>query len=385
MKKIWPFSFYLLYYGALSSLMPFMVLFYQALKFSGSQIGLLTGVPPLITLFAAPFWTNLADSTHRHRLIMTLGIGIALACTLIMQSMTAFLVIFFLIIVINIFASPVVSLVDSATMTMLGKESSLYGRVRLGGTIGWGLAAPIVGMLVDNYGLKLAFLCYGILMFSDLVVAQKVVHDSGEHAGTTQHGFRFFLASRRWILFLSLAFLGGLGALSVSSFLFPYMAELGSSKTFMGIAAMLSTVTEVPIFFFGNYFVKRLRSYRLFIVALVLMGIRSLFFAWANTPIAALVVHVFGGMLFPAMWLAGVAYADEHAPQGLKSTAQGLFGAMSFGVGSAVGGFVGGLLLGTIGGRGLFFIFGAILLSGLVIIGILNRIIPEDKMLSAAT
>jgi hypothetical protein len=41
-------------------------------------------------------------------------------------------------------------------------------------------------------------------------------------------------------------------------------------------------------------------------------------------------------MIFPAMWLSGVAYADEHAPAGLKSTAQGLFGAVAFGFGAAV-------------------------------------------------
>src|SRR5512138_1437656 len=167
MKKIWPFSFYFLYYAALSALMPFMVLFYQELKFNGSQIGILTGVPPLITLIAAPFWTNVADSTHRHRLIMSLGIGIALVSTMIMQSMTLFIIIFLLILVINIFASPVMSLADSATIAMLGEDRALYGRIRMGGTIGWGLVAPIVGFLVDNNGLKMAFLCYGILMFSD--------------------------------------------------------------------------------------------------------------------------------------------------------------------------------------------------------------------------
>jgi len=56
MKKIWPFSFYFLYFAALSSFMPFLVLYYQDLKFTGAQIGLLTGIPPLITLFAAPLW-----------------------------------------------------------------------------------------------------------------------------------------------------------------------------------------------------------------------------------------------------------------------------------------------------------------------------------------
>ena len=75
MKKIWPFLFYFLYFAAFSSLLPFFVLFYQRLGFNGAQIGLLTGIPPLVILVAAPFWTGLADSKHWHKLVM--GIGIA--------------------------------------------------------------------------------------------------------------------------------------------------------------------------------------------------------------------------------------------------------------------------------------------------------------------
>jgi MFS family permease len=75
-----------------------------------------------------------------------------------------------------------------------------------------------------------------------------------------------------------------------------------------------------------------------------------------------------------------VAYADENAPVGMKSTAQGLFGAMTFGIGSAVAGFVGGLLLESIGGRGMFMVFGIVILAGLVLIEIVKRLLPERKV-----
>jgi MFS family permease len=81
------------------------------------------------------------------------------------------------------------------------------------------------------------------------------------------------------------------------------------------------------------------------------------------------------------MWLAGVSYADENAPIGLKSSAQGLFGAMMFGVGSAVSGFVGGLLLESIGGRGLFIVLGIIILAGVAVAEGLRRLFPEKDAL----
>jgi MFS family permease len=94
-----------------------------------------------------------------------------------------------------------------------------------------------------------------------------------------------------------------------------------------------------------------------------------------------LVIQAFGGMIFPAMWTAGVSYADENAPAGLKSSAQGLFGAMSFGVGSAFSGFISGLLLESIGGRGMFLVLGIIILLGLAVAETIRRFFPEKESL----
>ena len=264
---------------------------------------------------------------------------------------------------------------------MLGKDKAMYGRVRLGGTIGWGLFALIAGTMITNYGLKLAFYGFSFFTLINLFVAQKLVYDnSAGHGSMSERGIRFFLTSRRWQLFLFSAFLGGLGASSVASFLAPYMTGLGANEAAIGLAIMIATLTELPIFFFGNRLLKRFSSQNLFTVALVMMGIRSIMYALVKTTTAVFVVQVFGGMIFPAMWLAGVAYADEHAPAGLKSTAQGLFGAMSFGFGSAVGGFLGGLLLESLGGRGMYLVFGFIILGGLVLIEGLKRILSIKEV-----
>ena len=74
MRKIWPFSLSFLQFAGVAFTMPFLVLYYQDLGFNGAQIGLLVGLAPLITLVSTPFWTGLADASHRHRFYM----GIAL-------------------------------------------------------------------------------------------------------------------------------------------------------------------------------------------------------------------------------------------------------------------------------------------------------------------
>jgi MFS family permease len=384
MKKIWPFSFYFLYFAAIASALPFFVLFYQRLGFTGTQIGLLTGIPPLITLVASPFWTGLADARRWHKLVMGLGIAISGVSVFLLPSFTDFTGVFAMIILFNIFLSPVASLADSATMTMLGKERTMYGRIRLGGTIGFGLFAPIAGALVENYGLKIGFWAFSALMLVNLFVSQRFSHGSHEIDTSNSVSIRVLLTNRRWINFLFLAFLGGIGATSAASYLFPYMAELGANESTMGVALTIASLTEIPIFFFGNRFVRKFGSYGLLTLALAMFGVRSLLFAAVSVPFLVLIVQVFGGMIFPAMWAAGVSYADENAPAGLKSSAQGLFGAASFGVGAAFSGFISGLLLESVGGRGMFLVLGIVILVGLAIAEGIRRFFPDKSDLPQA-
>jgi PPP family 3-phenylpropionic acid transporter len=384
MKKIWPFTFYFLFFSAFASLLPFFVLFYQGLGFSGAQIGLLTGVPPLITLIGAPFGTGLADSTGRHKLIMGVGLTAAIVVVLLLPSFTSFAVIFVLIALFNIFMSPIGSLSDSATISMLGEHRAMYGRIRLGGTLGWGLFAPIAGVLVLKYGLNIAFWVFAWIMFLNLLVSRKFSFGKPEEHASDHGGIRALTTNRRWVFFLLFAFLGGVGAFSVASYLYPYMSELGADSRQMGVALTIATLTEIPVFFFGDRLVKRFGSYGLFMIALVFIGIRSLLFAVASTTFMVWIVQIFGGMIFPAMWVAGVAYADENAPAGLKSTAQGLFGAVMFGFGSAISGFVGGVLLESIGGRAMFLVFGMIILVGLTLIEGIRRLLPRDEIVQPA-
>jgi PPP family 3-phenylpropionic acid transporter len=379
MRKIWPFTFYFLYFASLAALMPFFVLFYQGLGFSGTQIGLLTGVPPLITLIASPFWTGLADARRWHKFVMGLGITIVVIVIFLLPSLTSFLPVFITIVLFNMFISPVPSLADSATMNMLGEERATYGKIRLGGTIGWGLFAPIAGALVQNYGLRTAFWSCCAIMLLNLFVSQKFTHGSHEAAESKHGGIGVLLTNRRWIQFLFLAFLGGMGSMSAASYLFPYMAELGANESTMGFALTITTLTEMPIFFLGHRLMRKLGPYNLLLLALVLMGFRSLLYAAASTPLMVLFLQFPAGTMFPAMWLAGVSYADENAPVGLKSTAQGLFGATTFGVGAAVSGFIAGPLLASIGGRGMFLVFGIIILIGLGVVEVLRRLFPEKK------
>jgi PPP family 3-phenylpropionic acid transporter len=373
MKRTPPFIFYMLYYAAVSFYMPFIVLYFQGLGFSGAQIGLLTGMAPLIAMVGAPLWTGLADAKHRHKLIMSLALLAAAVLAIIFPWLKTLVPVLLLVGLFSLFSAPIISFADSATMTMLAGEKEMYGRVRLGGTIGWGLKAPLAGILIQAYGINLAFWGYATLIFLTLIISQKFTFGQSARTVSLRGDIRQMLANHRWVFFLCLAFVGGVAFASINTYLFPYMEELGASRTTMGIALTISTLGELPVLFFANRLLKRFKAYGLFVLGLTITGIRLLLYAVFNFPAGILFFQLLNGMTFPVVWVAGVSYADENSPVDMKATAQGLLGAMLLGFGGALGGLAGGLMLGSFGGRAMYLLIGIIVLVSVGAVTLLDK------------
>jgi PPP family 3-phenylpropionic acid transporter len=379
MSWTWPFAFYFLLYAASASVTPFIVLYYQGLGFTGAQIGLLTGITPLITLFCAPLWTGLADATYRHRLILSLAILVGALALFAYPLLQAFAAVLLIAILLNVALAPIMPFADSATLFMLADKRELYGRIRLGGTLGYGLAAPIAGVLVQKYGLRFAFWGCAALFLLGFIVSQKLVYGQLKAEQSAGGRVRTLLTSPRWLLFLIAAFSSGVSLAGLTNYFFPYMKELGANESTMGLALTVGTLSEVPVLFFGNQLLKRLGSYRLLMLTLTVTGIRLVLFAASTTPALVLFIQLLNGLTFPAIWVAGVAYAAENAPAGMSTTAQGLFSAMVLGFGTAVGGFVGGPLLESVGGRGLYLVFGLVVLVTVAIVTLIQRSLPAEQ------
>lgn len=379
MKKAWLFSFNFLLNSAIAFAAPFIVLFYQELGFSGTQIGLLTGIIPLITLVSAPLWTGFADRTNRHRLVMSLVILGSVGTVAAFPFQSSFALVFAVAVLLFIFVSPVNPMADSTTMFMLANEKEQYSRIRLGGALGYGIGAFISGLIVQNYGLRFTFWGSAVLLFLGLLVSKKLSWGQMAPDSPDRGSARTLLTNPRWVLFLVVAFAGGMGMTVYTNYLFPYMKELGASESMMGIAITVGMISEIPVLFFGNRLIKRFKAYGVLMLGMVFIGVRMLLWAAVSTPGLALGIQLLHGLTLPLMLVAGVTYADENAPSGMSATAQGLFYAMVSGVGAAVGGFVGGLLLEMIGGRGMFLVFGTAVLVIVGIAELIRRRLPAEE------
>ena len=220
----------------MAALVPFLALYYQELGLPGAQIGLLLSISPLVSLIANPLWSGLADATQRHKTVLTVTL---LTTALVLAAIPSLKIIWLLFLAISIysfFAAPIMSLVDSATLTMLGDHKEEYGRLRFWGTIGYGLVAPFVGGFLQRFGLKWSFWIFAGGVFLTLFPARRLTFDHVQSDSSFRQGMRKLLLNRRWIFFLAMTFIAGIGLSVYNSYLSVLMQSLGGSKSLTGIA-----------------------------------------------------------------------------------------------------------------------------------------------------
>jgi PPP family 3-phenylpropionic acid transporter len=361
-RKVWPFAYYFIYFAGMSAFVPYIVLYYQDMGFSGTQIGLLVTISPLVLLIGGPFWTGVADTGHRHKMVMNIALGAAVISIFLLPFLRTFLLVLILIFIFSFMSAPAYSLADSATMSMLGNEKHLYGRIRMGGTLGWGLAAPLAGILIAKNGLHWAFWIYSLFMFIALLISQNFFYTKQKEQSSFRQGMISLFANRQLMLFLFMAFICGIAFATINNYLFAYMHQLQIDESKMGYVLTIATVAEIPVLFFADRLLIRFKPRGLLILSMAATGIRLLLLALFHSLTGILIFQLINGLTFPALWVAGVSYANDNAPAGLSATTQAVFGTMIFGFGAAAGGFLGGILLENLGGQMMYAIFGTMTL-----------------------
>jgi PPP family 3-phenylpropionic acid transporter len=368
-----PSIYYFLYYGAVSILFPFMALFFQSQGLTGGQIGLLTSISPIISFFCAPLWTGAADASHRHKLAAVLAtIGVVIVA-FIFPGIASFGGLILMVSLFAFFYASTGPLVDSAVLALLGDRKERFGRIRLWGTIGYGVVAPFAGSLIGRLGLKWAFWGYAILMLGSLLVMTWIPFRQGRSNSSFRGGIRVLLANRSWMLFLVMVFIAGIGMATINNYLFVYMQSLGSSTTLMGFALTVSTLSEIPAFFFSDRLLRRFGARGMLVIAMTTIGLRLVCYSLTILPWIVLIIQLCHGLTFAVIYTAGVHYADRVAPPGMKATTQGMFAGMLMGFGSAAGGLLGGLLLDRFSPGGMYAIIGTLVLVGLIAFLLVER------------
>ena len=359
--------FYFLYFAGISSLMPYLTLHYQHRDMNGTQVGILTALLPVITMITAPAWSALADATRKHKIVLLFTAGGAALSVVVMAQAETFGGLFATVLLFSICLAPILPIVDSAVLTMLGAHKERYGRVRLLASLGPALMGPLVATLVGRWGLPASFYSFVVCFLLVLLLLARLEIRIGSLGVSFSSGLHHLLRNPKFGSFLLVAFLGMVGYAAIITYLYVRMEELGATNTLMGFALTMGAVGELPFLFLSTDLLKRFGTRGTITSSLVAMCIMLVGFSLAKAPWVLLVLQLLHGTAFSGMAISGVAYADEVAPAGMSTTAQGIFNAVYGGLAIAVGAFTSSIVRDNWGSPVMFRVAATAALLGVIV------------------
>lgn len=328
-------------YGA-AAMLTFLPLYFEQQGLSGQQIGLLAAIPPAIAVFGTSVWGAVADGTQRHKQLFMLAIVGAMGSIILMPVMSGIISLGLIVAVHAFCFISLAPLIDNSALEILADQPQKYGQIRLWGSIGWGIAGPLVGVLVGWFGLAWAVYGHALLLLGGLFIARPLPIVPMKSTVSLGRGLKRLLQDRRWYLFLLIVFVGGFGNAVLRFYMFLYLKELSAGSGLMGVMLTIGITAELTMLALSARLLNRFRRRHLLIWAVVMQAIQLLAWSVIANPYAALPLHLLNGLSFGMLWPAAVAYAKKIAPPGMGATAQGLLSGVYFGWAHAAGALVGG-------------------------------------------
>jgi len=341
--KLWFF----LYLASLSCVTPYFSVFYRSVGLNSEQIGILGAVRPFINSFGGPLLGFIADKSHQHKVMLWGGILLSVLVRFLMLFANGdFSLICACLIISEFVGSAVTPLLDNSVLEILGSERvTSYGKQRMFGALGWGLAALIVGLLVSHFNNQSIFfvsnLVVGLMFFG--AIAKFPMAESSKSSVKWGSIFKIFFYSIDTTLFFLIIFIMGLAVGIYFNFLFIFLKELGAGSLLMGVVLMVNSASDITFFVCSGTIIGKLGSRNVLHICLVAYALRI--FSYSVIPSAWYVLpgELLQGFTWGLAWSAAVIYATHISPPGLRATTQGLVGGV-VGLGNGFGALVGGFL-----------------------------------------
>lgn len=356
-------GFYTCSFAVLGAYMQFFPAWLHDVQgFDEKDIAIILSAQTISRTLAGPMWSGLVDRIRdARRVLIWLAAGgcgsfllFALAPSLLLAWCVAFL--------FGCLYPPMHPIVDAAAVRTAGRLGFSFGRLRVCGSMSFLITILVLGNYLELAGTQKVFpilvVALAITALSAWFVPRdrtpRVAADSDAAPASWQQLFR---SAPFVVLLVSAGLIQGSHAMFYQLSTVHWNAH-GIDKSMAAVLWGEGVVAEIVLLFFARQMLDRLRPTTLLMIGgagavvrwLVLGSTTSLPWLFATSWLHAL--------SFAATYLGAIRAVESRVPQHLRTTAQGMVGAATAGVGMVFCGLVGGFAFDAFQGSGFFFMAG---------------------------
>jgi PPP family 3-phenylpropionic acid transporter len=368
--------FWFTYFGSLGIFFPYFSLYLREnAGLSGTQLGIVLAIAPLVGMVAQPLWGQVADRTGaRGRILAYLTLGTALAYLGLgmAQGFGTIVTATAALAVVGTAVFPIMTSVSLAILRDAGRHA--FGHVRAWGTIGFFVLVLVFPWMLKHYqpadaitapatnvsqpGLELMFPVTAALVFASALIAFFLPKSGAVALRAARGEWRELFHNHAFVRFLVFALVAHF-FMHGPMWLFPIFVRSrgGDLDTIRGMW-ILMLLFEIPLVLSTGSGLKRLGARGLLAVGVLVGGLRWLLCALITDATLLFAVQALHGVTVVGLNLGSPLYLDVVAPEKLRSTAQGILSMVGVGIAGIASNTAAGWLLERGGTDAIYFICG---------------------------
>jgi PPP family 3-phenylpropionic acid transporter len=322
-------------------------------------------------IFAPNFWGWLADHTGKRAQWIKLTAFLGLCGFTAVFWAHGFYWLFFVMAALSLFTSSTLPLAESLTLAHLATTNGHYSRIRMWGSLGFIVAAVVLGFWIDFSGIRsllwfLLFVQMTLFVLSfGLPEARVEAHEHDEYSI-----WQLIRQPNVMALLLGCALMVTAHGV-LYNFYSIYLSDHGYSKTVIGLLWAVGVVCEIAVFMAMPKIMARFSLKAILLVSLALAVLRFSLIGWAIDawPIMLLAqtLHAatFGSFHAASVEVFARFFNGRHQAKG-----QAIYNSVAYGIGGTLGGVAGGYALQYLGGQHTFMLAALFPLLGFLVIAL---------------
>ena len=378
--------FWFVYMGSVGIFFPYFSLYLKEnVGLSGTQLGWILAIVPLVSIVGQPFWGQVADRTGaRSHIVAFLSLGSVLGY-LWLAAANGFVAILLATATLAVFSSGILPITISVSLATL-RDAGLhaFGFVRVWGTVGYFLLIITFPWILARYqmahglvpksggvsepGLEIMFVVTAGLVLVSSVLGLFLPRGGTVSLRAEPSDWKSLLSNTAYIRFLIFSF-GAYLLANGPMWLFPiFVRSRGGDVETIRSMWVYMLVIEIPLILATGSGLKRLGARGLLGLGVFVGGMRWLLCAFITDLQFLSIVQMLHGVTVVGLLMGGPLYLDIIAPEKLRSTAQAVLSMVGVGIAGIVSNLGSGWLLDHAGIDILYAVtgLGSVILGALV-------------------
>lgn len=345
---------YFIYFGAVGAMAPYMSVYFHSIGLTGTEMGILMSMQPVLLLFSQPVFGPLTDrSGHRGR-VLALVLALAGLSGLLIGAGRSFWSLLVPVTLWAFFAGLIGPIADSIALGEMEATGVSYPRLRLWGSIGFLIVAIAVGRLYNVIPLVWSFPIYAAGMLAAVAFARRLPAE-GISGRRQAWGELWTLVKNPYLLtFLTLCAVLQMTLAANSAFFSVHFTAIGGSSGMLGWAWGLAALAEVPTWLVLGKIADRTGPLPLLAFAGAAYAVRWWACAEITNPGGLVALALIQSFTYAVFMPIAVLFIGEVMPPHLRTSGQSLLGLVTAGLATLLGTFFAGEIIDRTGTVGMY-------------------------------